>query len=223
MSEIALNVGQKLYVITNPDGYTCLGFDKARDHANHIADLLGRPDLAQRPCEWGTLQGYARYLTAVDYWRTSPRSKDTYFESGTDPKVARILERYRDSGDRVRLIFGNPETGESWLEEHDVLGRIGRTTGGWKAPILVPDGEIGGGIISTSRVLAIIDQSTGGVKWRHENFGEPELEIVPCAMTGYAWSVRRSGGTQANFKTLSRAAAYVAFMCGAAVEPHTFQ
>lgn len=39
-NRVTINDAQRLYVIAFPGGVSCLGFDKARDHANQIAKLL---------------------------------------------------------------------------------------------------------------------------------------------------------------------------------------
>ena len=46
---VTLYTEQSLYVIPCGDGYTCLGFDNARGHADQIAARLERPELASRP------------------------------------------------------------------------------------------------------------------------------------------------------------------------------
>lgn len=74
----------------------------------------------------GTLGTYEKYRASVRAWGGSPLAVQTYFDPGTDPKAARALERCRHKGTTVRLILGDLKTGEPWLEEHDVVGRIGR-------------------------------------------------------------------------------------------------
>ncbi len=70
--DVTLNADMQLYVIPSGDGYSCLGFDNARGHADLIAERLGRRDLAFAEGEHGTLAGYARYCTAVHAWGRSP-------------------------------------------------------------------------------------------------------------------------------------------------------
>lgn len=42
------------------------------------------------------------------------------FVFGTDVKVARILEQSRLTGQRIRIFYGDVETGRDWLDEYDV-------------------------------------------------------------------------------------------------------
>lgn len=103
---VSLNAERALYVIPAGGGYTCFGFANARDHAGQIAERLQRPSLAFDADDFGTLAGYAKYQAAVQAWAGSPQSRQTYFDPGTDPKAARVLERCRREDTKVRLILG---------------------------------------------------------------------------------------------------------------------
>jgi hypothetical protein len=46
MESVTLNREQRLYVIADGGGFSCLGFDNARGHADQIARRLRQPDLA---------------------------------------------------------------------------------------------------------------------------------------------------------------------------------
>jgi hypothetical protein len=65
MNKIRINPEQQLYVIDCGEGSTCFGFANARDHANQIAQKLGRPDLAFTDEDYATLAGYEKYCNAV--------------------------------------------------------------------------------------------------------------------------------------------------------------
>ena len=223
MPEISLNQEQRVYVIASGSGMSCFGFDNAHDHTNQIAGMLQRPDLAFRPEDHGALSGYGRYVQAVDAWSRSPLAMRTYFDPGTDPKVARVLERCRQRDTLVRLILGNAGSGESWLDEYDVVGRIGRSTGSLKVPLLIVPGEDGGPAILTNCVLAVIAWQTGRFLYRHPTFRAPELSIRPSTEPGYAWDVLRDAQTIARFQDIAHAGGYVAFMRGATVEPRVFR
>ena len=124
---VTLNTEQGLYVTFCGDGYSCLGFDNARGHADQIAAQLDRPDLAFAAGDYGSLDGYAKYQAAINAWEHSRLTQQTYFDPGTDPKAARALENCRRDGRKVRLVLGDTVTGQCWLNEHDVSGRIGRS------------------------------------------------------------------------------------------------
>jgi hypothetical protein len=223
MPEISLNQEQRLYVIPSDGGMSCFGFDNARDHTNQIAGLLKRPDLAFRPEDHGALSGYDRYGRAVDALSHSPLAKRTYFDPGTDLKLVGVLEHCRQWVTLVRLVLGDTSTGESWLDECDVVGRIGRSTGSLKVPLLIAPGDDGGPAILTTCILAVIAWQTGRFLYRHPAFRAPELSIRPSIEPGYAWDVLRDAETIARFRDIAQAGGYVAFMRGATVEPRVFR
>ncbi len=223
MSRISINEEQRLYVISGAGGVSCFGFDQAHDHTNQIADLLHRPDLAFRPEDHAAMSGYDRYLRAVDAWSRSALAKRTWFDPGTDPRVARVLEDCRRRELLIRLVFGDTETGASWLDEHDVVGRVGRSTGSLKAPLLVRPGEDGGGAILTAWILAIVAWQDGRWLYRHPSFRAPELSIRPSTEPGFGWEVLHDTRTVARFNDIGQAGGYVAFMRGATVEPRVFR
>lgn len=115
--EVTLNIDRRLYVIAEAEGFSCLGFDNARDHANQIAGRLGRPDLAFSATDHAALTGYAKYRQATHAWVQSTQSLQTYFDPHTEPEVARVLESCRRTGNKVRLILGNTMTGQTWFDE----------------------------------------------------------------------------------------------------------
>lgn len=140
MNNVTINVEQQLYVIDCGEGYTCFGFSNARHHASMIAQELGRPDLAFTNGDYATLAGYEKYRNAAQAWSQSPQTHATYFDPGTNAKAAKVLESCRICGRKIRLILGDTATGEPWLDEHDVVGRIGRSMGTLKVPLLIQPG-----------------------------------------------------------------------------------
>ena len=223
MNPITLNPEREHYVISSGAGVTCFGFDNARDHARQIAARLGRPELALADGEHCRLAGYQKYLAALRAWGDSLQGRQTYFDPGTDARLARVLESCRRQACTVRLILGDTTTGDSWLDEHDVVGRIGRSTGTLKVPLLVEDGEAGGGAILCTCVLAVIDWQTGDALDRHPAYRPPELRIAPSGQAHHPWAVVLRDQAVANFADIGKAGAYLAFMRGACVEPRVFQ
>ena len=221
---VTLNAEQRLYIIPCADGYSCLGFDSARDHADQIAARLNQPHLAFAAGDHGSLDGYAKYLAAVDAWARSPLTRQTYFDPGTDPTAARALERARRNGRKVRLVLGDTDTGQCWLDEHDVAGRIGRSTGTLKVALLIEPGEDGGAAILTECLLRVIDWDSGHDLYRHPAYRMPGLTIQRTPEpTDRPWQVLHDGFVAACFADIGKAGGYLAFMCGESVEPRIFQ
>lgn len=221
--QITLNTERKLYVIASDLGCSFFGFDNARDHANQIAERLGRADLAFTASDYATLADYRKYEDTVAAWSRSALSKQTYFDPGTHHKVASVLESRRQSGDKVRLILGSTTTGEPWLNEFDVVGTIGRSGGCLKVPLLMENGESYGGAILTACVLSIIDWTSGRTLYRHPAYREPDLSLKPMDSTDLPWAVLHLNDVIAQFKDIGKAAAYLAFMRGETIEPRVFQ
>jgi hypothetical protein len=217
-NSVSLNPDQKLYVIPCGGGYSCFGYDNAQRDAAHIASVLKRDDLVPAPEHYGTLAGYDLYRKACDAWASSVYSKRTWFTPGTDPKVVKLLEACRQDNRLIRIFLGDKKTGRDWCEENDVVGRVGRSAGSQKVPLLIVEGEIGGGAILTDCVLRIMDAQDREL-YRHPLYQEPkmtmELETDPKMLSqGYAWSVSRDGQIHARFKSSFDASEYVCFMTG---------
>jgi len=221
---VTLNAEQRLYVIPCGDGYSCLGFDNARGHADQIATRLKQPLLGFAPGDHGSLAGYAKYQAAIDAWGRSPLTRQTYFDPGTDPTAARALETCRRDGRKVRLVQGETATGRCWLDEHDVVGRIGRSAGTLKVPLLIEPDADGGTAILTGCLLRVIDWETGEDLYRHPAYRLPDLSIRRAPEpTDLPWQVLRDASVEACFSDIGKAGGYLAFMCGETVEPRVFQ
>lgn len=93
----------------------------------------------------------------------------------TNPEVVKALEAARTNRIRVRLHFGNTETGEDWMDTHDVAGYIGHSTGTVKTPIIVANlRSMGGPAISTECVIRIRPTAGGGEDlYRHPRYHLP--------------------------------------------------
>ena len=223
MNHVRIDAKQQRYVIDCGEGYACLGFANARDHANQIACRLGCADLAFMEDDYATLAGYEKYADAVEAWRGSPLSRSTYFDPGTHPEAAKVLEAARKRGRKLRLILGDTATGEPWLEEHDVVGRIGRSTGSLKIPLLIEADQRGGSAILCACILAVIDWDSGDILYRHAAYREADLGIRPSEAADLPWSVMRGEEVVARFQDIAKACAYLAFMRGATIEPRLFR
>ncbi len=61
----------------------------------------------------------------------------THYAEGTDQDVIDVLEEVRASQSRIRIHYGNTYTGCDWNEEYDVTGRLNRSMGPVRVPILL--------------------------------------------------------------------------------------
>ena len=80
----------------------------------------------------------------------------TWYDAETPDECIRVLERVRESGERVRIFYGTE--GRDWGEEYDTIGRISRSMGPCKVPILIYSvRSLGGPSILDSRIIRIDD------------------------------------------------------------------
>jgi len=81
----------------------------------------------------------------------------TSYHVETSDEVIQCLEKCRQNGTRIVLDYGDTKTGKSWGEVYDVTGRIGRSTGTSKIPILLHNRRsIGGGAILDHCIIGIV-------------------------------------------------------------------
>ena len=123
-----------------------------------------------------------------------------------------------------RLMLGDPVTGKNWLEENDVVGMIGRSTGTKKVPLLLEPllsaggavvSDSGGSAILTANILRIVDVSSGRDLYRASNYVMPELVVTACTNEeGYTHQVTEKDVLVARFKSLEDATEYTAFLQG---------
>lgn len=89
----------------------------------------------------------------------------TAYHHDTPDDLVEILENIRANQWRVVVDYGDVNTGTSWHEIHDTTGRIGRSTGRIKIPLLIYSSRSwGGGALLDNCIIGIkhANQSNGG-------------------------------------------------------------
>ena len=128
----------------------------------------------------------------------------------TNSGIVVLLNSLTESKQRVRLVYGDIDTGKDWLQEYDVIGSIGKSTGTNQIPLLLSNSRsTGGGAILEDCILKIVDVKSKKVLYQHDKYLAPKFDIVP-SIIGY--SVTVGGNVQANFKTIKQAQNYIDFM-----------
>lgn len=143
--------------------------------------------------------------------------KGFWFSTNTPLQVRNTIVHAHSNLLRVRIHQGDRETGKVWLEEYDVIGRIGRSTGSQKIPLLIPRANShGGGAILDHCILGIQCVDGGAWLYRAENMKLPELDIVKADIHApeLPYAVYQGREVQARFKTRQKAENYIAFMQG---------
>ena len=77
----------------------------------------------------------------------------TFFHAQTPYEVVLALRAAAHGSRRIRLFYGDPETGLDWNEEHDVIGFLGRSIGPIKVPLLLKSWRSDGGPALLTTVL----------------------------------------------------------------------
>ncbi|NTF17114.1 hypothetical protein G6L37_01550 [Agrobacterium rubi] len=191
MSDITLNQEQKLYVIPTGGGYSCLGFDVAFKQATAIAEAIAakRPDLAeqaldQKPdtADWGTMSVYNGYRNLTGMLSREKIDLGTWYDPDTHPEVKRQLELARNGRYRIRLEYGDAETGQAWSDRPEA-GTVSRSMGPIKVPILVrKSSSHGGGQISSGAIVRISETPGNRVLWQHPTYTPAaSFEATPAA------------------------------------------
>ena len=136
----------------------------------------------------------------------------TCYHADTPEPVVEILETVRQNQRKVRLYYGNTQTGQSWFDEHDVIGRIGRSTGPIKVPLLIEPGEIGGPALLDHCVIRI--DSPRKTLYQHERFRTGNFTLVCGKLERSPWEVFIDQAVHARFQDKRQAQRYMAFMQG---------
>lgn len=139
------------------------------------------------------------------------------FKEGTPEKVKSVLLSVYNSQNLVRIVYGDVVTGRDWLEEHDVIGRVGRSTGEIKAPLLIKNERSNfGGSILAECILKIVDVKSKRVLYEATNYQKPILVLCASTHRDYMYDVCHSvdgvNKVHARFKSQKSAVNYIEFM-----------
>lgn len=239
--EITLDQPNSRFVLKTGNSVSCLGFDVVFQQALELmrrvaayvrkhgslrdADLMTLFErLAPiREDAVGTRAQYEQYATLLGMYR-QVQDPETWFDARTPKAVQDVLESYRSTGRPLRLFLGDPKTGRDWLEESDCVGKIERSLGPMRAPIILERHKNCGPAILTDCVVRILDASTGAELYRHPTYSQPMMRLVAApsydAAEGYKQVVEvqddASGhwDVHARFTTPGKAASWLAFMRG---------
>ena len=91
------------------------------------------------------------------------------FYQETNESVINILLDAMKHKDRIRVFFGDAESGEDWCETFDTMGTIGLSQGPAKVPLLIHSiRSMGGDAISTDSIVKITRNKK--VIYQHPNY-----------------------------------------------------
>lgn len=144
--------------------------------------------------------------------------RGTFFHPDTSEDVARAIERARLYDMRVRLWQGDTHTGCAWGESNDVCGRIGRSIGPVKAPLLIARrGSLGGPALLDHCIIAVQNTKTREWLYRHPTFDPGLFRLAdgdPFTVVWHEPGVASAGEVFSRHNTAAAAARMAAFMRG---------
>ena len=96
---------------------------------------------------------------------------DTHYNEKTADSMVTLLEHIRALQVRCRFHWGDVKTGQDWGDCWDVKGRIGRSGGSIKIPILLYNSRsLGGGAILDHCIVKITGSRGGRVLYEHPKY-----------------------------------------------------
>ena len=125
----------------------------------------------------------------------------------TKPEVIAALERARKNRQRIKIYFGDAETGKDWHGEHDTIGYVGLSRG-YEArfPILVyNERSHGGGSILDHCIVKIKEAKGNYVLYQAKNYQAPVIDIVPSDLPEYQYNTNINGELYGRHKSLKSA------------------
>lgn len=137
----------------------------------------------------------------------------TCFHASTPAGVRLVLENARLRGERLRIFYGDQETGRDWLEELDTMGTVGRSTGTIKVPLLIRNARSSGGPAILDHCIVKITRNHK-VLYQHPLYHTGDLQVIHFAADIYPWKVARLGTIVAGFEDEGKARRYKAFIAG---------
>jgi hypothetical protein len=114
---------------------------------------------------------------------------------------------------RIRIYYGDTETGRDWLDEHGMTGTIGNSMGPLRVPLLIPTSRSHGGpALLDQCIVKIKETRSDKVLYQHPKYHTGTFtvrEIGPdetCGnqnlrQLGYTVAVDVDGQNHANFRS----------------------
>ena len=96
---------------------------------------------------------------------------NTYYHKETPERVVRNLEASRKHGMRLVIFYGDGTTGKAWGDIEE--GRIGRSTGTVKIPLVISNSRsTGGGGVLDHCIVKILQAARKAVLYQHPQYNK---------------------------------------------------
>lgn len=93
------------------------------------------------------------------------------FDIRTNDKVIAVLDNALRNRTRIRVHYGDIETGKDWNDVYDVTGYVGRSSGSIKIPLLVHNTRsMGGGGLLDHCIIKITTSAGKHLLYQQPNY-----------------------------------------------------
>ena len=155
------------------------------------------------------------------------RHGDFHFKEGTSLEVADVINEALKANRRLRFWFGDTETGKAWVEENDVIGYIGRSSGTVQIPLAVfSRRSFGGDALMTQAIVRIDDIAKKKTLHVHPKFSTGVIEVHkmlrPREFNGieYSHELRTDHATHSRHTSFEQADRLRKFLIGELYNQH---
>lgn len=179
MQALQIDHARHLYVESHV-GYTAsVDFSTVLATANALAGHLGIPTMGIGESEIGTQSAFEKYQRLMRLAMMKIRPGEVWYDPRT-PRDARIaLDTARASKRKVRLHYGDPNTGLDKLATQDIVGFVGYA--GWQLPhpILLSERNCHlGSRICELEVVRVVDVDGMFASYEHPRYTLPAFTTV---------------------------------------------
>lgn len=142
-------------------------------------------------------------------------SKSIWYDLRTPGTVKAVLETVRLSGQRIRLFYGDPQSGRAWLRDRHLVGILGHSEGAMLMPVLFFSKQATkGNPVLAHEIVRIMDVTSRADLYRHPRFHLPAMKITPFEQGDFQVAVRADGVVVRRFKTSEEAQTWIEFVSG---------
>lgn len=163
---------------------------------------------------------YVNYGNKGTWYKYGENIQNEGWKFFENEKLWSVLSSLVHSKRRVRIWYGDRDTGTAWNEEYEVTGTIGRSRGNISIPLLIKNTRSTGGCaLLDDCIVRIDDIAQKRTLYEADNFHveDMEIEIEPGAEYPYKVMQHKDNGeivNIANFKNNVSALHYRDFMTG---------
>lgn len=146
---------------------------------------------------------------------TARASKPVWYDLRTSGVVKAVLEAVCLSGQRIRLFYGDPQSGRAWPRDRHLVGILGHTEGAMLMPALFFSKQATkGNPVLAHEIVRIMDVTSRADLYRHPHYHLPAMTITPFIQGVFQVAVRADGVVVRRFKTSEEAQVWIEFVRG---------